>query len=125
MAALIIICAAALVIFAVYRTVQKARGKAKSSCCGTPEVITKKKVEDTDESHYPYRYKLAIEGMRCSNCAATVENTLDEIDGIWARVNLGRKEADVLSKQEMQQADFARVMGATSYKLVGFEAVQK
>ncbi len=125
MAALIIICAAALVIFAVYRTVQKARGKAKSSCCGTPEVITKKKVEDTDESHYPYRYKLAIDGMRCSNCAATVENTLDEIDGIWARVNLGRKEADVLSKQEMQQADFARVMGATSYKLVGFEAVQK
>lgn len=125
MAALIIICAAALVIFAVYRTVQKARGKAKSSCCGTPEVITKKKVEDTDESHYPYRYKLAIEGMRCSNCAATVENTLDEINGIWARVNLGRKEADVLSKQEMQQADFARVMGATSYKLVGFEAVQK
>ena len=125
MAALIIICAAALVIFAVYRTVQKARGKAKSSCCGTPEVITKKKVEDTDESHYPYRYKLAIEGMRCSNCAATVENTLDEIDGIWARVNLGKKEADVLSKQEMQQADFARVMGATSYKLVGFEAVQK
>ena len=125
MAALIIICAAALVIFAVYRTVQKARGKAKSSCCGTPDVITKKKVEDTDESHYPYRYKLAIEGMRCSNCAATVENTLDEIDGIWARVNLGRKEADVLSKQEMQQADFARVMGATSYKLVGFEAVQK
>ena len=125
MAALIIICAAALVVFAVYRTVQKARGKAKSSCCGTPEVITKKKVEDTDESHYPYRYKLAIEGMRCSNCAATVENTLDEIDGIWARVNLGKKEADVLSKQEMQQADFARVMGATSYKLVGFEAVQK
>lgn len=125
MAALIIICAAALVVFAVYRTVQKARGKAKSSCCGTPEVITKKKVEDTDESHYPYRYKLAIDGMRCSNCAATVENTLDEIDGIWARVNLGKKEADVLSKQEMQQADFARVMGATSYKLVGFEAVQK
>ena len=125
MAALIIICAAALVVFAVYRTVQKARGKAKSSCCGTPEVITKKKVEDTDESHYPYRYKLAIDGMRCSNCAATVENTLDEIDGIWARVNLGRKEADVLSKQEMQQTDFARVMGATSYKLVGFEAVQK
>ena len=125
MAALIIICAAALVVFAVYRTVQKARGKAKSSCCGTPEVITKNKVEDTDESHYPYRYKLAIEGMRCSNCAATVENTLDEIDGIWARVNLGRKEADVLSKQEMQQADFANVMGATSYRLVGFEAVQK
>ena len=125
MAALIIICAAALVIFAVYRTVQKARGKAKSSCCGTPEVMTKKKVEDTDENHYPYRYKLAIDGMRCSNCAATVENTLDEIDGIWARVNLSRKEADVLSKQEMQQTDFARVMGATSYKLVGFEAVQK
>ena len=67
MSTIIIICALILVAFAVYRTVQKFRGKAKSSCCGTPEVKTVKKVEDTDKSHYPYHYILSIEGMHCSN----------------------------------------------------------
>lgn len=125
MAALIIICAAALVVFAVYRTVQKARGKAKSGCCGTPEAVTKKKVEDTDESHYPYRYTLSIEGMRCSNCAATVENMLNEVDGVWARVDLGKKKADVLSKNEIGQPDLARALAGSSYMLTACETAAK
>lgn len=125
MATLIIICAAALVVFAIYRTVQKARGKAKSSCCGTPEVVTKKKVEDTDESHYPYRYSLTVDGMKCSNCAAMVENAFDEMDGVWARVDLGKKKANVLAKSEFEEADFARALAGTSYKLAGYEAVGK
>ena len=53
---IIYIAAAALIIYGVYYTVQKFRGKAKSSCCGTPEVKSVRKVDDTDESHYPYRY---------------------------------------------------------------------
>ena len=62
-AIIIIVLAALLVVWAGYRTVQKARGKAKSSCCGTPEMVTANKVDDTDASHYPYEYKLSIDGM--------------------------------------------------------------
>ena len=94
-AIIIIICAALLILFAVYRTVQKARGRSKSSCCGTPEVRTVKKVDDTDPSHYPYRYTLSIDGMHCSNCARTVENELNSMDGVWGKVDLGKKEASV------------------------------
>ena len=123
-AIIIIILAALLVIWAGYRTVQKARGKAKSSCCGTPEMVTAKKVDDTDASHYPYEYKLSIDGMMCSNCARTVQNTLNEMDGVWARVNLGKKEADVLTKTPHAQEDFAQSLRKTSYHLTACSTIQ-
>ena len=80
-------------------------------------MVTAKKVDDTDPSHYPYEYKLSIDGMMCSNCARTVENTLNEMDGVWARVNLGKKEADVLTKAPHEQKDFAESLRKTSYKM--------
>lgn len=118
-ATVIIILAALLVLWAVWRTVQKARGKAKSGCCGTAEAVTVKKVADTDESQYPYSYRLSIEGMMCSNCARTVENALNETDGVWARVDLGRKEAKVLTKVPKTQADFAASLNGYSYSITG------
>lgn len=123
-AIIIVVLAALLVVWAAYRTVQKARGKAKSNCCGTPEMVTVKKVDDTDPSHYPYEYKLSIDGMMCSNCARTVENTLNEMDGVWARVNLGKKEADVLTKAPHEQRDFAESLRKTSYKMTACTQLQ-
>ena len=114
---IIYIAAAAILIFAIYGTVQKFRGKAKSSCCGGPETVTKAKVADTDKSHYPYRYTLSIDGMMCSNCARTVENTLNEAEGVWARVNLGKHQADVLTKTPMDQEAFGSLLRPTSYTL--------
>lgn len=120
MATIIIICAVLLIAFAVYRTIQKFRGKAKDSCCGGPEVRTAKKVDDTDESHYPYRYTLAIEGMHCSNCARTVENELNSMDGVWGRVNLGKNEALVLAKTPWTREEFAGALAPKDYTVIGF-----
>ena len=121
--AIIVILAALLVAFAIYRNVQKARGKAKSSCCGGPELITAKKVDDTDPSHYPYRYKLSISGMSCSNCARRVENALNALDGTWAKVNLGREEAEVLTKQEADPEVFRRTLDRESYTMTACSAL--
>lgn len=117
MTAIIVICACALVAFAVYNTVKRMRGKSKTSCCGTPEVKMVKKVEDMDESHYPYRYEAGIDGMHCSNCARAVENALNSMDGIWASVELGRSRAIVRAKQKMTAGDFQKALDNTSYKL--------
>lgn len=114
---IILICAAALVVYAVIGTVRKARGQSKSSCCGSPEIKTLKKVEDTDESHYPYRYDVSINGMHCANCARTVQNHLNMGEGIWATVDLGKKRAKILAKQEMSEEDFQRLLWDTQYKL--------
>ncbi|MBQ4466977.1 MAG: heavy-metal-associated domain-containing protein [Firmicutes bacterium] len=114
---IIYIAAAALIVYAVYQTIQKFRGKAKSSCCGTPEVKSIRKVDDTDESHYPYRYTVKVDGMKCSGCAANVESSLNNLDGVWARVNLGKHEAKVLTKTERSREDFENALAGTSYKV--------
>lgn len=113
-----------LIIFALWQTIQKARGKAKSSCCGTAEVVPAKQVEDTDVSHYPYRYRLSIDGMKCSNCAKNVENTLNNMNGVWGKVNLGKKEAEVLCKQEVSEESFAQALQEASYSLTGYSVVE-
>ena len=84
-----------------------------------------KPVADTDESHYPYRYLVSIDGMMCSNCAANVENAINESGDTWAHVNLGRKRADVLSKTEKTEADFSKALKGTNYKVTGCEQIGK
>ena len=123
-AKLIIIIGILLIAYAVYGTVQKARGKAKSSCCGSAETVLPKRVEDTDESHYPYRYIVAIDGMKCSNCAANVENAINAQGDTWARVNLGRRRAEVLAKKEKTEDDFVRALKGTGYKVASFEQTE-
>ena len=85
-ATIIIIAGILLIAYAVYGTVQKARGKAKSSCCGSAEAVLPKRVEDTDESHYPYKYLVSVGGMKCSNCAVNVENAINASGDTWAHV---------------------------------------
>ena len=122
-AKLIIIIGILLIAYAVYGTVQKARGKAKSSCCGSAETVLPKRVEDTDESHYPFRYIVTIDGMKCSNCAANVENAINAQGDTWAHVNLGRHRAEVLAKKEKTEDDFVRALKGTGDKVAGFETI--
>lgn len=123
MSTLIIIVGVLIIAFAVYGTVQKARGKAKSSCCGSAETVISKPVSDTDESHYPFKYFVGIEGMSCSNCAARVENAINAAGDTWAHVNLGRARAEVLAKSEKSEADFARLLSHTDYEVTGCKKV--
>ena len=123
-AKLIIIIGMLLIAYAVYGTVQKARGKAKSSCCGSAETVLPQRVEDTDESHYPFKYIVSIDGMKYSNCAARVENAINGSGDTWAHVNLGRQGAEVLSKKEKTEEDFAKSLKGTGYNVTGFESVR-
>ncbi len=124
-ATVIIIIGVLLIAYAVYGTVQKVRGKARSSCCGSAETVLPKRVEDTDESHYPFKYLVSVDGMKCSNCAVNVENAINASGDTWAHVNLGRGRADVLSKNEKTEDDFVRALKGTGYKVSGFEPVKE
>ncbi|MBR0468458.1 MAG: heavy-metal-associated domain-containing protein [Mogibacterium sp.] len=121
MSTVILICGAALIIYAIYGTVQRLRGKSKSSCCGTSEAVIVKKVADTDKSHYPFKYIVSIDGMMCSNCAANVENAINSMGDTWARVELGRHRAVVLSKSEKAETDFSDALAKTSYTVTGIK----
>ena len=114
---LIIALGALLIVYAVWQTVQRFRGKAKSSCSGGREAPARKTVADTDETHYPYRYRLAVGGMRCSHCAVNVENALNAMPGVWAKVQLAKNEADVRTKQPVAEETFAEALQKAGYTL--------
>lgn len=106
---LLIIC-----IFAIKSYIKKLR----NGCCGGAADVEKKvKPLDTDESHYSYRYIIGVDGMSCQNCAAHVENAFNTQEGYLARVNLRRKNAEVLTKEPMQEADFRRIITKAGYEL--------
>ena len=118
---LIIALGALLIVYAVWQTVQRFRGRAKSSCCGSAETVSVQKVDDTDPTHYPYRYRLTVGGMHCSRCAAAVETALNRLPGVWAMVDLGKQEADVLTKSPVDAARFAAALEQAGYSLSGCE----
>ena len=111
-----------LIVFALYRTIRRFTGRP-GSCCGGPEAVSVSAVEDTDVSHYPFRYRLSVGGMKCSNCAKNVENLLDSLPGVWAKVDLGKKEADVLTKEAVPAERFESALREKSYTLEGFREI--
>ena len=99
-------------------------GKIKhgSSCCGEHESpVEKLRAGDCDPSHYPYRYRAVIDGMVCASCVRKVENAFNGADGIYASVNLRKKEAQMLSKRPLKRGDAVDILKHTSYTLLDFE----
>lgn len=61
--------------------------------------------------------------MSCKNCADRVENALNAIDGVWARVDLMEEEADLYMKQETDDETLraaVKAAGYTVYKINTF-----
>ncbi len=71
-------------------------------------------------SHYPYEKILKVDGMSCGNCAVRVENALNSLEGVWARVDLEAEEAQVYMKEEYEDQrlkDAVRDAGYRVYKV--------
>ena len=76
------------------------------------------RVTDTDEANYPYTTDVPVGGMTCEKCVAAVENALNSIDGVWARVNLAEKNAHVLSKQPLDMERAKDVLRDAGYYVI-------
>lgn len=112
--AIIIILLTVLVCFGTYQTVKKFR--KGGGCCGEHEQAKKRvSVKDKNKSHYPYSVDLKIKGMTCQNCARRVENALNTLDGIWAKVDLNSNTAHILLKQETDKKELCRMIASAGY----------
>ena len=85
-----------LTVFALVKTVR--RGRDNSGCCAMSEMPEKVRVKDRSRGHYPYSFRAAVDGMTCTGCARRVENALNQLDGIWARVHIENHEVQILAK---------------------------
>lgn len=115
--AIIVVVLVAICGFAVYSYVRKLR--KGGGCCPEREVSEKKvKVADKDKSHYPYQTTLTIDGMTCGNCATRVENALNALPGVWAKVDLMGKKADVLLKQPPEADTLRKAVQEVGYTVL-------
>jgi copper chaperone CopZ len=67
--------------------------KGQGGCCGgadTEEKVKRKKFHNVVAVR-----KIKIGGMTCDNCRQRVENSLNKLEHVSAKVNLGRQEAVV------------------------------
>ena len=107
---------AAAVAWAVFHTVRKSRGGG--GCCGEHEETVKRApVKDRNKSHYPYTAELTVEGMTCENCARRVENALNALDGVWAKVDIGSHRATARLKKPPEEEPLAQAIRDAGYVL--------
>ena len=113
LAAVVLLCA-----YAVYSYIRKLR--VGGGCCGEREAAPKRvKVRDRDKRHYPYVLEVTIDGMVCANCARRVENALNSLDGVWARVeDVGSGRATVRTKSVPDEAALRSAVRQAGYTVL-------
>ena len=117
----IVIIAILLVIISVAIYGIYKRLRFGSACCGTKEPGEKKiRVKDKNKDHYPYKYVLSVEGMRCSGCARRIENAFNKTDGRWAKADIEHKEVRLLSKSEEKEGELSSITGSAGYRMVSW-----
>ena len=78
------------------------RMKSGSCCSGEGTLNAEKvKVKDKNKNHYPYKKVLNIGGMTCTHCAKNIENHLNKINNVYAKVDFDKEEAVILMKEEL------------------------
>ncbi len=104
-----VIFAVILIVFAVL-VIKAYSKKLASGCCGGGDAEKKVKVGDKNKSHYPYAATLTVDGMMCSACETRVENTLNVIDGVWAKANSSADKVEVLMKTPVDEDVFRKAV---------------
>ena len=97
-----------------------------SGCCGVDsEAAPRKiKVQDRDLSHYPYEKALEIRGMTCSNCVTHVQNALNSLNGVYAKVDLSSRRAVIYMKDEVPDPILRHAVSDAGYAVGSIAPVQ-
>ncbi len=109
---IIILLILAAIVFAVRSSILHFRGQG--ACCGGGggETIA---TEKTLEEKVVCEKTVAIEGMVCKNCAAHVQNALNSLEGVSAKVNLKKAEARVSAVRDVSDEEIRKAVSDAGY----------
>ena len=110
---------AAVIIWALIRTLR--RSKKGGGCCGEHETVAQTNVADRNKAHYPHLVSLKLGGMTCENCARKVANALNGLEGVWAKVKLEDKSAEVRCKMSPDEALIRRTVTEAGYVVMEYQ----
>lgn len=111
---LFIIC-----IYAVRGSIKHFTGQ--SACCGGGSAPKKKRKKLSRPVQAAYVIK--VEGMHCNHCKTSVENALNGLEGVLAKVNLEKAEANVQVSGEVAAAEMEEAVKKAGFVVKSIEKV--
>lgn len=105
-----------IVLICIY-SIKSYMKKLQSGCCGGESDEKRVRVRDKNPSHYPYEVNMTIKGMTCSHCKLRVENALNSLEGVWAKVDLDKGIALIRMKSEISEEMLERAVKDAGYQV--------
>ena len=62
--------------------------------------------------------RLQIDGLTCEHCKNRVENALNRLEGVSAKVNLKKKTAVVSMEKEVEDMQLQKAVEQAGYKVI-------
>ena len=115
----IVVILAVILFFAVKNSIPHFRGEG--GCCGgsgKEKLIKPAKLERIIATKV-----IKIEGMRCENCNRRVQNALNQIDGVNAKVYGDRAEAVVKLGRDIEDIELERAVTGLGYRVISIEKI--
>ncbi len=109
---IIVLILIVILFFAIKNSIPHFRGQG--ACCGggdSEKLIKPKKLESVIATK-----NIHIEGMRCNNCRVRVQNKLNAIEGVNAKVNIEKKIATVQMDRQIPEEEFIRTIENLGYE---------
>ena len=110
---IIIIILAVILFFAVKNSIPHFRGEG--GCCGgsgKEKLVKPAKLDKVIATKI-----VEIKGMRCENCNRRVQNALNSIDGVSAKVYGDKGEAVVRCGREIEDSEIKRAITGLGYSV--------
>ncbi len=117
--AIIILVLVVVICFAVKGSLKHYKGEG--GCCGGGDSTPKVKKQKLD--NVIGKKKIIIDGMMCENCRKNVENALNSIENVYAKVNLERKEALLKLGTDISDDVIMEAIKAKGYRVVSVQDV--
>ena len=105
---------AVILIVALMKSMKNFKGDAV--CCGSDAGLVKPEKKKLDK--VVTEKDMVIDGMTCSNCSARVENALNGIDSVKAKVNLHKKQAHIQMSEPVDDDILRLAVEKAGYKVV-------
>jgi copper chaperone CopZ len=109
---IIVIILVVVLFFAIKNSIPHFKGQG--ACCGggdSEKAIKPKKLDKVIATK-----TLHVEGMRCNNCRIRVQNKLNGIEGVNAKVNLEKKTATVQLGRDISDEELITAVCSMGYE---------
>ena len=111
---------AVVFILIVYLAVRGSRKKVKGGCCGVGGGVEKIEAADKNTSHYKYKSTVYIDGMTCEHCKTRVENSFNSEPECLAKVDLGKKCAEVWTNRVLTEEEVEKIVKKYGYDMISY-----